>query len=1119
VQLGEVRVFSESISLPGVTSFTATPDEIPSGGTTTLSWEIEGSDEVRLFPGGLIYSANESIVVSPAASRTYSLEVVNERGRAAAHLGVVVNGEALAPRVTEFLADNEGDLERSDGSTPDWIEIWNPNPLPLDLAGYGLSDDAMMPAPFVFPTTIMPGNSYLLIDASVQSRDGVLATGFALDRAADSTLTLTNPGSQILQTVTYPRQVKDVSYGLDQEGNWRYFPTPTRSSGNSGDTVAGFVDDTRFSLDRGFYTTPQSLVISTDTPGAAIYVTTDGSEPHPGNASATPYSGSISIASTTVIRAAAFREDWQETDVDTQTYLFAGQVSAQPDAPQNFPMRWVPNLSGIQASVPAFSHYGMNDRILATLPQTDEDGRDFELEDALTAIPSMSLVIGADQLFDPVSGLHRNAQSRGRAWERPASLEIIDPNTGAHTQVNCGLRMHGGWNRYPEMLKKAFRIYLRSEYGDPNLEYPLFPNSEVVKFDRLILRSGNGKAWPSPWRTLSGSGNSLERVTYLRDQIVREFQRKTGNEAIPGTFVHLYINGLYWGLYNPVERPTEHFAAARFGGEDEEYDVIKWARGSGHQIAAGSDDGWNELISQVRGNVNNKQTYQRIGELLELTNFVDYIIVNHFAGNIDWIDNNVYAMRNREADHPFRFFCWDSEESFLSTGTDISDRNVGDTCAEIHIRLRSNPEYRLLFADRVQKHFFDKGALTVGRTGEVLSKNAAMIDQAVVGESARWGSLLRPANPYDRADWLTEINNLKTRYLGQRVAVTLSQMRADNLFPSVSAPNFLPAEGSIVKEGTLVSFTNPPGKIYYTRDGSDPRLVGGEISPQAAEFDEGIPVTAGTFIKARVLNGTTWSPIKEARYFLGDRAHDLIISEIMFHPEEGGAEFLELLNRGPVPHQLGDLRLSGGIQFDFANATPASLAPGRRMVLVRRSDVFALAYPAIGFAGEYEGALGNGGDRFSLIDDDGETLWTLEYGDDSPWPAGSDGQGSSLIYVGGDLSLPDSWRSSIDSGGNPGESDLKPRAPGQDLINYAIKDLRITNPGEPNLTFQVTIKRGADEAKVTPQWSTDLITWQESDFVLRSQKKGAEGDSEKTWQVSRPAGSVRMFLRAHVEAR
>ncbi|MGY8649159.1 MAG: CotH kinase family protein, partial [Verrucomicrobiales bacterium] len=323
----------------------------------------------------------------------------------------------------------------------------------------------------------------------------------------------------------------------------------------------------------------------------------------------------------------------------------------------------------------------------------------------------------------------------------------------------------------------------------------------------------------------------------MRDQIVRDFQAATGNHAIPGTFMHLYINGQYWGLYNPVERPTEHFAAARFGGDESEYDVIKWARGVGHQVSAGDDVAWNQLIGLVRGNVLNSTTFEAIQELLDLENFADYIVVNHFAGNSDWIDNNVYSMRRRLAGEPFRFYCWDSEESFLSVGTDISDRNVSDTCAEIHVALRRHPEYRQLFADRVQRHFFNEGALTFGKTSAVLDFHAGFVDRAVVGESARWGDLLRPGNPYDRSDWLGEVLNLRRNYLSQRLVTALRQFENDGLYPDVGAPVFQPQHGGQVAIGTPVTLTaDPLGTIYYTLDGSDPRLAGGALSGSALEF-------------------------------------------------------------------------------------------------------------------------------------------------------------------------------------------------------------------------------------------------------------------------------------------
>ncbi|MGY8648968.1 MAG: hypothetical protein ACKVLL_16615, partial [Verrucomicrobiales bacterium] len=110
-------------------------------------------------------------------------------------------------------------------------------------------------------------------------------------------------------------------------------------------------------------------------------------------------------------------------------------------------------------------------------------------------------------------------------------------------------------------------------------------------------------------------------------------------------------------------------------------------------------------------------------------------------------------------------------------GTDVSDRNVNDTCSEIHMALRGHPEYRQLFADRVQRHFFNEGALTFGKTRAVLDFHSGSIDRAIVGESARWGDLLRPSNPYDRSDWLGEVSNLHGNYLSRRLPTTLGQFK------------------------------------------------------------------------------------------------------------------------------------------------------------------------------------------------------------------------------------------------------------------------------------------------------------------------------------------------------
>ncbi|MEZ5305457.1 MAG: LamG-like jellyroll fold domain-containing protein, partial [Verrucomicrobiales bacterium] len=119
-----------------------------------------------------------------------------------------------------------------------------------------------------------------------------------------------------------------------------YFAQPTPGGPNGTAAFEGLVGDTTFSVDRGFFTAPFDLEIATPaTEGAAIYYTTDGSVPTPANG--TLYAGPVAIGTTTVLRAAAFRDGFIQSNVDTQTYLFLDQVAAQSAAPPpGFPAAW-----------------------------------------------------------------------------------------------------------------------------------------------------------------------------------------------------------------------------------------------------------------------------------------------------------------------------------------------------------------------------------------------------------------------------------------------------------------------------------------------------------------------------------------------------------------------------------------------------------------------------------------------------------------------------------------------------------------------------------------------------------------------------------------------------------
>ncbi|MCW5559879.1 MAG: chitobiase/beta-hexosaminidase C-terminal domain-containing protein, partial [Verrucomicrobiae bacterium] len=152
-----------------------------------------------------------------------------------------------------------------------------------------------------------------------------------------------------------------------------YMNRPTPGVANDTGWNLGQVSDTKFSVNRGRHTEPFDLELSTETPGAEIRYTLDGSTPSAGQGLV--YQGPIRIERTTVVRAAAFRENFRPTNVDTHTYLFLSDVITQPSQPAGFPARW----AGVTAD------YAMDSRITQSATYRDR------MADALSALPTLAL--------------------------------------------------------------------------------------------------------------------------------------------------------------------------------------------------------------------------------------------------------------------------------------------------------------------------------------------------------------------------------------------------------------------------------------------------------------------------------------------------------------------------------------------------------------------------------------------------------------------------------------------------------------------------------------------------------------------------------------------------------
>ncbi|MGY8687666.1 MAG: FN3 associated domain-containing protein, partial [Verrucomicrobiales bacterium] len=252
----------------------------------------------------------------------------------------------------------------------------------------------------------------------------------------------------------------------------------------------------------GYYDERITLELTSDTPEVLIRYSDNGKEPS--LFTGKTYSQPITIDKTTTIRARAERNGFITSKVKTHTYIFVNDVIQQD----------------------TLSKKVTEDAVYGPL-----------MRDALLEYPAISLVT-------PDTDISKTS-------EDPTSVEMIFPDGSDGFQIDAGVKRVGGHslNAYP---KNNMRLYFRSEYGQEKLSFPLFENSLYTdeaadSFDQLNLRGGSHDSLF--YLGASSPPQAPSNGQYLRNRWINDMQFVMGHESLRGRWVHLYINGIYWGHY------------------------------------------------------------------------------------------------------------------------------------------------------------------------------------------------------------------------------------------------------------------------------------------------------------------------------------------------------------------------------------------------------------------------------------------------------------------------------------------------------------------------------------------------------------------------------------------
>ena len=802
--------------------------------------------------------------------------------------------------ITEVLAANTRIVADDQGATPTGSSCTTPRTLPVSLAGYTLTDDPDEPAKWRLPVTTLAPGAFLVVWASGANRVEPEGwhTNFRLSRGGEYA-GLFGPDGQVVDAVTFGEQEVDVSLGRLGTVSSAWVAFSTPTPGAANTTRS-----------RALPGAPPVIV----TPGSGRFagpVVVQLTAPLPGSTvyytldGADPTTGGqayiapLEVEETTVLRAVALRDGVPVSAVTTATYLVGES----------------------------------------------------------TGLPVVSLVTDPVHLWDEETGIYTNVEERGRDWERPVMVEWLSPEGNLGFSVGAGLRIHGRGGRiYAD--KQSFRLYFRGEYGPRELAYPLFGADSSQTYDRLVLRAGFNDSWPCSELPQCGG----EETVYVRDQLVRDLHGAMGQVAARGRWVEVYLNGVYWGLYNLTERIDDTFLTTHF--DHDYWDLVRT-----EEHAA-----WDEFVDWITGtDLSAAAQYEQALEQLDIKNFTSFIILELWAGDTDWGKNNWYVARMRYGlDDQWRLFVWDAETTFgLAHGIDatedisfskvVIDSGAYGPLIPILTSLLASPQYQAYFTTQIEQHL--AGALATESVRSRLAALVAELRPAIAAEAARWLPDREPAVAV--AQWEAAI-----RRISDSLESNVQRLRylSDPETLRQQLPQLLALDGPTPL---------PPGTRIALLVHQPAELAKGDAAVVAHLEERGATVTVlGTD------DSSTHDPAQVAA------SHDLLLFSssirlldtaarhaqtttplIFWEPQLLEATRIPLAPWGGTRSQQTYIRI-----VDADHPITAGLPADRLLRMVRRPDKFSVAYPPSGPGVQILAKYDLGGDAALLVAEAGAEL-------------------------------------------------------------------------------------------------------------------------------------------------
>ena len=607
--------------------------------------------------------------------------------------------------INEVMSENLKTITDEDGDYKDWIELYNSGDLPVNLKGFGLSDNSDNLFRWTLPdVTIGPGD-YLLVFASRKDRldpdAAYLHTNYQI-QVTGETISLTHPSGQVIDQLHTGRLGPDISIGRNPDsGSNRYlFTDPTPGKPNTTEPHEGYAFTPLVSKTGGFYDGPITVALEAPSPEAEIRYTLDGREP---TSEFSRYDKPLMVTDTAELRPPAY--------VEGELYTGPFEIS--------------------ETTVLRARAYEEGRLPSVTVNRTFYIGEEHNL-------PVLSVMGDPDDFFDPVTGIYERGRGgsstfpyRGanfwQSIELPVHLELYEPDGRLGFSFDMGLRIAGQYSRAEP--QKSFNLFARNIYGYNEFKYPFFPDfyPEKPLANKAITLRTSGQDW---------------RHSKIRDIMMTSLLEGTGLDYQAHRQSVLYINGEYWGIYNIRERINEHFLAYNHGLDPDKIDLLQ---GSGW-VRSGSNEHYYEMLNYARANdLSDPRHYEYIKTQMDIINYIDYWVAQIYFAQID--SANIRFWREQSPEGRWRWITFDLDwaiwgdnysHNTLRFVTSPAGTGSGRSLnTDLMVNLLRNDHFRQAFVERLAYHL--NNTFAAERVLDRIDTLAENIEPEMTRHLERWG--------------------------------------------------------------------------------------------------------------------------------------------------------------------------------------------------------------------------------------------------------------------------------------------------------------------------------------------------------------------------------------------